>query len=145
ARAGRGSASQFAGYEKKTDRSIPVARLTEERHLPPDRSRPGMPDRLVGTSSERRAGGRSMGISRLDHGIVRIEDAGTNCYVMELPGGLVFVDAGLPRTSRFVHEALAVLGRTWDEVTDVVLTHAHFDHLGFAAKAQRETGARVWV
>jgi glyoxylase-like metal-dependent hydrolase (beta-lactamase superfamily II) len=86
-----------------------------------------------------------MGISRLEHGIVRLEDAGTNCYLMELAGGLVFVDAGLPRTWRYTHEALAVLGRRWDEVTDVVLTHAHFDHLGFAAKAQRESGARVWV
>ncbi|GAA3536129.1 MBL fold metallo-hydrolase [Aeromicrobium flavum] len=86
-----------------------------------------------------------MGISRLEHGIVRIEDAGTNCYVMELAGGLVFVDAGLPRTWRLTHEALQALGRRWDEVTDVVVTHAHFDHLGFAARAQRESGARVWV
>ncbi|MCD9154105.1 MBL fold metallo-hydrolase [Aeromicrobium duanguangcaii] len=86
-----------------------------------------------------------MGIEHLEPGIVRIEDADTNCYLIELGDLLMFVDAGFPRTWRYAQEALAALGRTPDEVTDVVLTHAHFDHLGFAAKARRESGARVWV
>jgi len=86
-----------------------------------------------------------MGISRLEPGIVLIEDAGTNCYLIELGQRLMFVDTGLPRTWRYAQEALDSLGRTWDEVTDIVLTHAHFDHLGFAARAQRESGARIWV
>lgn len=86
-----------------------------------------------------------MGISQVTTGILRIEDAGTNCYVLEHDDALVFVDAGLPRTWRFTHEALRRLGREWADVTDIVVTHAHFDHIGFAAKAQREFGVRVWV
>ena len=86
-----------------------------------------------------------MGISQVTTGILRIEDAGTNCYVLEHDDALVFVDAGLPRTWRFTHEALRRIGREWADVTDIVVTHAHFDHIGFAAKAQREFGVRVWV
>ncbi|MBC9227242.1 MBL fold metallo-hydrolase [Aeromicrobium sp. 636] len=86
-----------------------------------------------------------MGISRLEPGIVLIEDAGTNCYLIALGDRLVFVDTGLPRTWRYAQEALDSLGRGWDDVTDIVLTHAHFDHLGFTAQARRASGARVWV
>jgi glyoxylase-like metal-dependent hydrolase (beta-lactamase superfamily II) len=37
------------------------------------------------------------------------------------------------------------LGRSAAQVEAVVLTHAHFDHLGFAERARRELGVPVWV
>ncbi|WP_313404288.1 MBL fold metallo-hydrolase [Aeromicrobium sp.] len=86
-----------------------------------------------------------MGISQISTGILSIQDAGTNCYLLEHAGALVFVDAGLPRTWRYTHEALRRIGRSWADVTDIVVTHAHFDHIGFAARAQREAGVTVWV
>lgn len=86
-----------------------------------------------------------MGISQVTTGILRIEDAGTNCYVLDRGDTVVLVDAGLPRSWRHTHEALRRVGHTWADVTDILLTHAHFDHLGFAAKAQREFGVRVWA
>jgi len=86
-----------------------------------------------------------MTVSEVIPGIQRIEDAGTNCYLLEHDGDLVFVDAGLPLTWHQTHEALRRMGRTWAQVSDIVVTHAHFDHLGFAARAQREAGVKVWV
>jgi glyoxylase-like metal-dependent hydrolase (beta-lactamase superfamily II) len=44
-----------------------------------------------------------------------------------------------------LHEALGRLGRRADQIEAVVLTHAHFDHLGFAEKARTELGVPVWV
>lgn len=86
-----------------------------------------------------------MAISQVTTGILRIEDAGTNCYLLEHDGSLVFIDAGLPRTWRHTHEALRRLGRSWQDVAGIVLTHGHFDHLGFAARAQREFDVPVWA
>jgi glyoxylase-like metal-dependent hydrolase (beta-lactamase superfamily II) len=40
---------------------------------------------------------------------------------------------------------LSRIGRNSSDVESIVLTHAHFDHLGFAERARRELGIEVWV
>lgn len=65
-------------------------------------------------------------------GIHRLEHAYTNVYLVEEGGRLTVVDAGLPRTWPHLLRALEVLGRDLDDVDALVLTHAHFDHVGFA-------------
>ena len=40
---------------------------------------------------------------------------------------------------------LGKLGRGTGDITAIVLTHAHFDHVGFAERARRELGIEVWV
>jgi glyoxylase-like metal-dependent hydrolase (beta-lactamase superfamily II) len=78
-------------------------------------------------------------------GIHRIEDAHTNWYLVEDGGRLTIVDTGLPRSWRSLQLALGELGRTARDVEAVVLTHAHFDHMGFARRAQRELGVPLWA
>ena len=78
-------------------------------------------------------------------GIHRIEDAYTNWYVVEADGRLTIVDAGVPASWRSLHEALRALGRRPDDVEALVLTHGHFDHLGFAERARSELGVPVYV
>jgi glyoxylase-like metal-dependent hydrolase (beta-lactamase superfamily II) len=78
-------------------------------------------------------------------GIHRIEDSYTNWYLVEDGDRLTVVDAGVPTSWRSFHDALRRLGRQPDDVEAVVLTHAHFDHLGFAEKARRELGVPVYV
>jgi glyoxylase-like metal-dependent hydrolase (beta-lactamase superfamily II) len=76
-------------------------------------------------------------------GIHRIEDAYTNWYLVDDGGPLTVVDTGLPRSWRSLQDALRDLGRRPSDVEAVVLTHAHFDHMGFAARARRELGVPV--
>ena len=71
-------------------------------------------------------------------GIHRIEDAYTNWYLVEGDGGLCIVDAGVPTSWRSLHSALRDIGRRPDDVRALVLTHAHFDHVGFAERARTE-------
>ena len=78
-------------------------------------------------------------------GIHRVEDSYTNWYLVVADDGLTVVDAGVPTSWRSLHEALRELGRTPGEIRAVVLTHAHFDHLGFAERARRELGVPVLV
>jgi glyoxylase-like metal-dependent hydrolase (beta-lactamase superfamily II) len=78
-------------------------------------------------------------------GIHRIEDAYTNWYLVEQDGDLTVVDAGLPASWRSLQSALRAIGRAVDDIRAIVLTHGHFDHVGFAERARVELGIPVWV
>ncbi|HYP56341.1 MAG TPA: MBL fold metallo-hydrolase, partial [Solirubrobacterales bacterium] len=78
-------------------------------------------------------------------GIHRIEDAFTNWYLVEADDGLTVVDAGVRGAWPSLGEAVGAIGRRLDEVRAILLTHAHFDHIGFAERARRELGVAVHV
>jgi glyoxylase-like metal-dependent hydrolase (beta-lactamase superfamily II) len=78
-------------------------------------------------------------------GVHRIEDAHTNWYLVQEDSRLTIVDTGLPRSWGSLQSALKELGLTPRNVEAVVLTHAHFDHMGFARRAQQELGVPVWA
>ncbi len=78
-------------------------------------------------------------------GIHRVEDAHVNWYLVEGDDGLTVIDAGVPRSWESLQEALRVLGRAPSEIRALVLTHAHFDHVGFAERARSELGVPVYV
>ena len=73
-------------------------------------------------------------------GIHRVEEAYTNWYLVEDGGRVTIVDAGFPRSWSTLQESLRAIGRVPGDVDAVVLTHAHFDHMGFAARAREELG-----
>jgi glyoxylase-like metal-dependent hydrolase (beta-lactamase superfamily II) len=76
-------------------------------------------------------------------GVHRVEDAYTNWYLVEAGGRLTVVDAGVPTSWDAFTSALETLGHSTGDVEAVVLTHAHFDHVGFAERARRELGVPV--
>jgi glyoxylase-like metal-dependent hydrolase (beta-lactamase superfamily II) len=88
-------------------------------------------------------------MSNLERGaapdIHRIEDANVNWYLVEAEDGITIVDAGVPRSWDSLMAALPRIGRSLDDVKALVLTHAHFDHIGFAERARRELQVPVYV
>jgi glyoxylase-like metal-dependent hydrolase (beta-lactamase superfamily II) len=78
-------------------------------------------------------------------GVHRIEDAFTNWYIIEAEDGLTIVDAGVPSSWGSLQDALQQLGRPIADVRALVLTHAHFDHVGFAERLRAEHGVPVYV
>src|SRR5215217_4549446 len=79
-------------------------------------------------------------------GVHRIEDAYTNLYIVEGDGeALTVVDAGVPPSWQSLAGAVRQLGRSLDDIAAIVLTHAHFDHLGFAERARTRLQVPVWV
>jgi glyoxylase-like metal-dependent hydrolase (beta-lactamase superfamily II) len=78
-------------------------------------------------------------------GIHRVEDCHTNWYLVEEEGRLTIVDAGVPSSWESLQSALAALGRRPQDIEALVLTHAHFDHVGFAERARTTLGIPVHV
>ena len=76
-------------------------------------------------------------------GIHRLQHAYVNCYLVADDDGVTVVDTAFPATWKFVLRALAAIGREPSDVRAIVLTHAHFDHLGFAARAHAEWSVPV--
>jgi glyoxylase-like metal-dependent hydrolase (beta-lactamase superfamily II) len=78
-------------------------------------------------------------------GIHRVADGPVNWYLVEDDDGVTIVDAGLPASWNSLGWALAEIGRKPADVRALVLTHAHFDHVGFAERARRELGVPVYL
>jgi len=70
--------------------------------------------------------------------VLRVRHACVNWYLLADADGVTVVDAGLPRHWALLPKALARLGRRLDDVRALVLTHGHYDHVGFAERARRE-------
>lgn len=66
------------------------------------------------------------------------------CYVL-LGEGVVVVDAGQPRKGHAFLRGLAKASIDPTDVGLILLTHAHWDHMGSASELQEVTGAPLWV
>ena len=60
-------------------------------------------------------------------------------------GELVLIDAGFPNHEDAVFNALSTLGRRPEDLSHLVFTHAHPDHIGSAAAIVKRTGAKTWM
>ena len=78
-------------------------------------------------------------------GVHRVEDSFTNWYLVQDGSRLTIIDTGVPSSWESLQGALAQLGRRDADVEAVVLTHGHFDHLGFAERARTQLQVPVYV
>lgn len=78
-------------------------------------------------------------------GVHSVTAAGTNLYVLPHGEDVTIVDAGLPSMWNETTQLLTRIGRSWDDVAGIVLTHGHFDHTGLLARAVVKHRTPVWV
>lgn len=76
-------------------------------------------------------------------GVRRIADGAVNYYLVERDDGVILIDTGWPRSWRNTVRALEEIGRSPADISAVLLTHGHPDHLGAAEEARKETSAPV--
>jgi glyoxylase-like metal-dependent hydrolase (beta-lactamase superfamily II) len=68
-------------------------------------------------------------------GIYRLGTAIHNFYVITKGGKATVIDAGCSKELPKLEQGLASIGMKRDDVEAIILTHAHTDHIGFAAEA----------
>ena len=68
------------------------------------------------------------------------------CFVVVGAKGVVLIDTCTPGSSEAIGRALVRVGAAWSDVTDIVLTHSHFDHVGGLAESSLQaSGATIWA
>lgn len=66
-----------------------------------------------------------------------------NCHLILSEKGCMLVDTGLPGSEAKIERALKKHGRTYHDIRLIVVTHAHVDHAGSAARLRELTGAPI--
>ncbi|TDY19921.1 metallo-beta-lactamase superfamily protein [Paraburkholderia sp. BL6665CI2N2] len=66
-----------------------------------------------------------------------------HCHLIIGEAGCVLVDTGTPGSEDKIERALAKHGRGFRDVSLIVVTHAHTDHAGAAARLREMTGAPI--
>ncbi len=72
--------------------------------------------------------------------VVLASPFGTNCYLVSTEGAAVVVDPG-----EFTEEIKAFLDNNCEKERLILITHAHLDHIGGAAKLRELTGVKIAV
>jgi glyoxylase-like metal-dependent hydrolase (beta-lactamase superfamily II) len=57
-------------------------------------------------------------------------DFDVRCFLVPHAEGLSLIDTGVPGSSAAISAALADLGSAWADVSDILLSHDHPDHVG---------------
>jgi glyoxylase-like metal-dependent hydrolase (beta-lactamase superfamily II) len=82
----------------------------------------------------------------LAEGVYGFETNGVvNWYLVEDGDRLAAIDAGFSSSWNEYEDFVKRHNRNISDLEAVVLTHAHVDHFGFAARARKEAGARIYA
>jgi glyoxylase-like metal-dependent hydrolase (beta-lactamase superfamily II) len=82
---------------------------------------------------------------KIAEGIYQVEGINGNVYLVEDGDKLILIDTGLPRNHKKIISYIEALGRKPTDVSMIVLTHFHIDHVGSAKKMKELTNAKVAV
>jgi len=72
-----------------------------------------------------------------------IDGVNSNAYLIIEPAGLTLVDTGLPGSDQKILAYLRALGKAPSQLSRILLTHQHVDHVGGAAELAALSGAEV--
>lgn len=75
-------------------------------------------------------------------GVFLISDGRTNVYLL-VGEDLTLIDAGMPGKEEKVIRCIKKIGRKPEELSYILITHAHMDHIGSLAALKKASGAKV--
>jgi glyoxylase-like metal-dependent hydrolase (beta-lactamase superfamily II) len=83
---------------------------------------------------------------KITEGIHKVDGTRTgHAYLVEGADRLALVDTGLAGSTDAVLRAVAALGRSPQDLREIIITHWHADHMGSLAELAERTGAQVCV
>jgi hydroxyacylglutathione hydrolase len=68
-----------------------------------------------------------------------------NCYLLDCGGGLALVDTGLGFGVEDIVQNIVDCGFRLQDISHILITHAHLGHWGGAARLRDLTGAEIWA
>jgi glyoxylase-like metal-dependent hydrolase (beta-lactamase superfamily II) len=66
-----------------------------------------------------------------------------NAHLIRSDSGCILVDAGIPGSERSIADVLARHGLSFPDIRLIIVTHAHTDHAGSAARLRQLSGAPI--
>jgi len=80
---------------------------------------------------------------------IKITDADgleTEVYILDCEGGLILVDVGFtPRCIENIQQELTEMGKSWEDIKMIIITHAHGDHINNIQQVKEATGAEIAI
>src|SRR5260370_22927809 len=86
-----------------------------------------------------------MSVKRVIQGVYVVPMGMANAFLIEGDDGLTLIDAGYPGKEAAVFGLIRRLGRSPNQLTHLIFTHGHPDHIGSAAAIVKETAARTYM
>jgi glyoxylase-like metal-dependent hydrolase (beta-lactamase superfamily II) len=86
-----------------------------------------------------------MSVNPVITGVHVVPMGNANAFLIEGDDGLTLIDAGYPGKEAAVFRAIRGLGRSPNQLTHLIFTHGHPDHIGSAPAIVKETGARTYM
>jgi glyoxylase-like metal-dependent hydrolase (beta-lactamase superfamily II) len=85
-------------------------------------------------------------VEAIGSGVYQVGQPRVNSFiVVGHDRSVTLVDTGLPNRHQAITGALSDLGRSPADVTAILLTHAHADHIGGALELKRRSGAAIYA
>lgn len=67
------------------------------------------------------------------------------CYLITTPKGNILINTGLASSASQIKKNIEKLGFHFKDIKVLLITHAHFDHVGALAEIKKLTGAKLMV
>ncbi len=67
------------------------------------------------------------------------------CYLITTSEGNILINTGLASSTSQIKKNIEQLGFRFDDIKILLITHAHFDHVGALAEIKKMTGAKLMV
>ncbi|WP_322797247.1 MBL fold metallo-hydrolase [Tepidiforma sp.] len=77
-------------------------------------------------------------------GLYQVRTRGSKAYLV-VEDQITVIDCGSPGSAERILQVVEMLGRSPDDIATIVITHAHFDHVGGLPELQRWVPARTGV
>lgn len=67
------------------------------------------------------------------------------CYLIDTGKGLILIDTAIPESLYLLVDSIYKIGYRPRDIKKILLSHAHFDHIGAARALKELTGARIYM
>jgi len=67
------------------------------------------------------------------------------CYLITTPSGNILINTGLAASAPQIKHNVEKLGFKFNDIKILLITHAHYDHVGALAEIKKMTGAKLMV